>query len=206
MGLKPARISISQGELKGRSIPLPPAVAGHRHFTPALFKDAAFQLLENNVTPGPFWDLCAGSGQMAMEALSRGYDPVYLVELDRQRFQWLKNRVCAGYSVQLHNKDFLRVVPLILAPEDGSTVCFVDLPYSFWQRDGSCEKLESFLDNLRKHQEGRPLPYILVQAPAPWRIKQEAVQAWLKSAYGTDQRDYRGQKLILLTPDSPQNA
>ena len=90
--------------------------------------------------------------------------------------------------------------------EDGSTVCFVDLPYSFWQRDGSCEKLESFLDNLRKHQEGRPLPYILVQAPAPWRIKQEAVQAWLKSAYGTDQRDYRGQKLILLTPDSPQNA
>tara|TARA_B100001939_G_scaffold259339_1_gene226327 strand:- start:50681 stop:51289 length:609 start_codon:yes stop_codon:yes gene_type:complete len=202
VGLKTARISISQGELKGRSFPLPPAVAGHRHFTPALLKDAAFQLLENSLEPGPFWDLCAGSGQMAMEALSRGYDPVHLVELDRQRFQWLKNRVCSGYSVQLHNKDFLRVAPLILAVQKSNSVCFVDLPYSFWGRDGSCEKLESFLESLRKHQEGRPLPYILVQAPMVWKIRTESVLSWKEEMYSQEQRDYRGQKLIMLTPNS----
>lgn len=197
--MKVARISIGQGQFKGRSIPLPPAVSGHRHFTPSLLKEAAFQLLENTITPGAFWDLCSGSGQMGLEALSRGYDPVHLVELDRSRFQWLKNRVCPDFSVTLHNKDFLRLAP-ILAGQQQNTVCFIDLPYSFWKKDRTCEKLESFMGNLRRSQEGRVLPYILVQAPCLWEIGSEEVSQWIQTAFDLQQRDYRGQHLILLSP------
>tara|TARA_Y100001937_G_scaffold116049_2_gene167547 strand:+ start:1004 stop:1609 length:606 start_codon:yes stop_codon:yes gene_type:complete len=199
VGLKAIRISIGGGEFKGKSIPLPPAVAGHRHFTPSLLKEAAFQILANTVPSGPFWDLCSGSGQMALEALSRGYEPVHLVELDRQRFQWLKNRVCPGYKVTLHNKDFVRVAPLILT-EPRSAVCFIDLPYSFWNRDGSCERLEGFFESIRKHSPGGSVPCILVQAPDRWKILSPELGAWIENTYIAESRDYRGQWLHLFQP------
>ncbi|MCB1169969.1 MAG: RsmD family RNA methyltransferase, partial [Leptospiraceae bacterium] len=144
--MKSQSIAISGGEFRGRKIPLPPAVSGHRHFTPSLLKEAVFQLLNNRGIPGPFWDLCTGSGQMGLEALSRGFQPVHMVELDRSRFSWLR-KVCREYEVTLHNKDFLRTPSMILEGRSSNTVCFLDLPYSFWNRE-ICPKLDAFLQGL----------------------------------------------------------
>jgi 16S rRNA G966 N2-methylase RsmD len=199
MGLSSGHFSISAGQFKGRRFSMPPAVAGHRHVTPGILKEAAFQLMENHGEPGSFWDLCSGSGQMGLEALSRGYSPVHLVELDRTRFQDLKKR-CRGYSVRLHNKDFVRVVPLI-ANDEGRTVVFLDLPYSFWNRDGSCAHIDQFVQALLDQEPAR-LPLVLIQAPARWSPRRN--QALLEAQYSIESREYRGQLLIVLVPLDPR--
>lgn len=196
--MKSSKITISAGQYRGRKISLPPAVAGHRHFTPALLKEAVFQILENRQHKGTFWDLCSGSGQMGLEALSRGYSPVHLVELDRQRFQWLKREV-KGYPVILHNKDFLRTVPQIL---EAPSVCFLDLPYSFWDRE-MCPRLDTFLGSFQKHGEVGQFPFILVQAPQRYTVSGQELKEFLDRTFSMETRDYRGRFLILLEPLHP---
>ena len=198
MGLKSESIAISGGQFRGRKIPLPPAVSGHRHFTPSLLKEAVFQLLNNRGSSGPFWDLCTGSGQMGLEALSRGFQPVHMVELDRSRFSWLR-KVCREYPVTLHNKDFLRTPPMILEARSPNTVCFLDLPYSFWSRD-QCPKLDAFLHGLQKAHTDEPLPFIVVQAPHRYSISSEELEYWVNASYQWEFREYRGRYLILLDP------
>ncbi|MCB1166596.1 MAG: RsmD family RNA methyltransferase [Leptospiraceae bacterium] len=199
MGLKGQQksVSITGGIFRGRKIPLPPAVHGHRHTTPGLVKEAVFQLLENRgYARQPFWDLCGGSGQMALEALSRGFEPVHLVELDRGRFHWLR-QVVRDYKVRLHNKDFLRTLPLLTAGPQRS-VCYLDLPYSFWQRDGGCEKLQSLFAWLQSNDPPL-LPLLLVQAPRPFDAA--SMEPWIAEHYKAEQRDYRGQWLLLYDPE-----
>lgn len=199
----------------------PPSASGQANFTTALMKEAFFQLLENSVdvrtAPIPFWDLCAGSGQMGLEALSRGFSPVHLNEPDNRRFSFLlKNLGNFRSEVVLHNKDFRR---LALALRDSpEQVLYIDPPYSFWNPDG-CPPIDEFCtriwggdssatgadDGLRKSSAGFSSDQyrnwiIAVQGPQPYQSWRNTLPtAKTIPAIHAEFRSYRKQTLTILT-------
>jgi 16S rRNA G966 N2-methylase RsmD len=194
MALSPERttyVTVQQGIFRGRKIALPPALHGHRHFTSSLMKEALFQLIDV-YRPCAFFDLCAGSGQIAVEALSRGFTPVHCVERDERRFAFLV-RELAAYDLTLHKKDFRRMAPLIA--EQGG-VAFLDVPYSFWNQDGVCYHLEDFLIKLRSAMKGQPV-VLALQSPHTVRFSNRDIEQWLLE-YGITQRRYRSHTLSLV--------
>ncbi|MBW7856748.1 MAG: RsmD family RNA methyltransferase [Leptonema sp. (in: Bacteria)] len=180
-------VSVQQGEMRGKKILLPPAIHGHRHFTSALIKEALFQICEP-YKPAAFFDLCAGSAQIAVEALSRGFSPVHCVERDDGRFSFLVEQL-KGIDIILHKKDFRRMASVITC----HSVVFLDVPYSFWQRDGSCELIEDFLVKLLENSKLSIL--LAIQSPTPISFKKEKLQNLLEQGVS---RDYRGHTLFTV--------
>ncbi|MFA5583202.1 MAG: RsmD family RNA methyltransferase [Bacteriovoracaceae bacterium] len=86
-----------------------------------------------------FIDLCAGSGAMGFEALSRGADEVFLVESGRQAFKALKDnheRLEKAFSdlnrVNTFSMDAVKWLSQFMSFElaqDEQTILFMDPPY-----------------------------------------------------------------------------
>lgn len=142
---------IQSGALKGRKIPLPNPVHGHLHFTPAKFKKTVFSILESLYLSGKlskkdsiFIDLFGGSGQMGFESLSRGFENVIIIELERKRFQSiLEFSNILKLNLQLHNKDSFRFAKN-LNFTDKVPIFYIDPPYTFWETQSS--KLKELLN------------------------------------------------------------
>mgnify|MGYP002036835943 CR=1 FL=1 len=78
-----------------------------------------------------FLDLCAGTGQMALEAASRG-SRVVAAEPDRRRFELLKKLVSEWkvQDIQLINAKAQAVIERLQEQEEGAFHCvFIDPPY-----------------------------------------------------------------------------
>lgn len=190
-------IPVQKGILKGKKIPLPPSLKGHRNVTSSLIKEAVFQLIDNfygvqfngiKRYPVAFFDLCAGSGQMGVEALSRGFNPVHIVEKDRQRFEFilqnLKNFKNKNSTLIFHQKDFRRFYDDILNTQHAAI--FIDLPYSFWNENGACPHLDHFFykfveyyvsmkNHTSKDYVGKYI--ILIQSPLVYNFPQHLIQS-----------------------------
>lgn len=85
-------LKVQTGKFKGKSIETPPAIAGNTNFTPAILKKSVFDIIGSLVLKGrlieeesAFVDFFAGSGQMGLEAVSRGFARVVLYELAWER-------------------------------------------------------------------------------------------------------------------------
>ena len=94
---------IHRGVLQGRHFRYPPSSQGYSCFTPGVLKEAVFELLLNRISQRDyeagdyaFFDLLAGSGQMALEALSLGFQKVYISEIDALRIAHIKKQL--GYE------------------------------------------------------------------------------------------------------------
>ena len=111
---------ILQGKYRRKALPVLAPVKGHDNSTPRKVKEALFQMVENQISSyerAIFYDLFAGSGQMGMEAISRGAFYTCFYEIDRIRFsnilQWLlQNSESAPF--QLKRQDAFRQLPKIL--------------------------------------------------------------------------------------------
>ncbi len=191
---KKIHIPIQKGKLKGKKIPLPPSLNGHRNFTSSLIKEAMFQLIENyygikldgNVTYHiGFFDLCAGSGQIGMEAYSRGFHPVHIVERDKKRFDFilenLRNYKIKGSHIYFHQKDFRRLADDIV--QISKSAVFIDLPYSFWNSN-TCLHLDHFFykffktlkEKYPRIENKKDYKYIvIVQSPKPYPLKEQYI-------------------------------
>lgn len=165
-------LRISAGRFRGRRVRTPPAAGGHLSFTPSLVKEALFQLLENSGA-GPaegycFIDNCAGSGQIALEALSRGYEPVLAVEPDRRRFSAIRALTKEyGGELELHARDLRRCAPVVL--RFARAIVFLDPPYTFWEQD-RCPPIDVLLGQTAEGLEQTPLSSVIwaVQGPASY--------------------------------------
>ena len=81
------------GNMKGKKIPIPRAIAGHQNMTTQKIKESIFNIILN-FFPDPektvFCDLFSGSGQIGIEALSRGFCYIIFCERDSLRLARLK--------------------------------------------------------------------------------------------------------------------
>lgn len=84
-------IRVIAGEMKGRLIPFNNRKFDDADITPQKVKGALFSMIGEWLHGRGFLDLFAGSGQIGIEALSRGADPVVFNETDKKRHQFIKS-------------------------------------------------------------------------------------------------------------------
>lgn len=160
-------LRVQTGKLKGKSIETPPAIAGNMNFTPAVVKKSVFDVLGSLVLKGrlipedsAFIDFFAGSGQMALEALSRGFARIVLYELAWERSDSLRKLFDKiGGTREIFRKDVFRFYDKLDIPEK-SRVYFLDPPYSFWDKKN--EKLKNLVEALLKEES---TVVVFVQSP-----------------------------------------
>ncbi|HOT44421.1 MAG TPA: RsmD family RNA methyltransferase [Spirochaetota bacterium] len=83
-------IRVTAGALKGRLIPFDNRKFDDADITPQKVKGAIFSMIGEWLNGKGFLDLFAGSGQIGIEALSRGADPVVFNDTDYKRVQFMK--------------------------------------------------------------------------------------------------------------------
>lgn len=122
-------VRIVTGTYRGRQIP-----SGRRlrqiRLTSTRLKEAVFSMLGPDLNGRTFLDLCAGSGQMGLEALSRGAH-VELNEPDHRRrrqirallYQWR-----AGVA-GLHSAKAQHLIPQLAAAGRRFDIVYADPPY-----------------------------------------------------------------------------
>lgn len=86
-----ATLRVLAGDYKGRVIPFTGEGAPGADVTTQKVKKAFFDIMGARTLDARFLDLYAGSGQIAVEALSRGAAFAVANELDRQRAEGIKN-------------------------------------------------------------------------------------------------------------------
>ncbi len=176
--MQPQKFKICRGFLKGRRFPYPAPSQGHSSFTPSLVKEAVFEILlrhinqrKHELSNYAFFDLCAGSGQMALEALSLGFRPVYISEVDAKRLRHIREmscvlqRYCPAPVLQIYKYDFRRMLKMIHA--HSHAVLYLDMPYSFWQ-NGKQNVAANFVKRLHESwilESQCLLLWLLVQGP-----------------------------------------
>ncbi len=141
--------SVIRGSMKNKKIPAPANVHGHTHRTSQKLKEALFQIIENhfsNLNEVIFWDIYAGSGQIGIEAISRGFKYIVFCEQNPQRYskltQWLNKNHCDTVS-RTTRSDARRALEKAIKDHPcswkvplpffcDSLIVFLDPPYSFF--------------------------------------------------------------------------
>ena len=121
---------IVTGILKGRTIPFNPRRQGPIRLTPSRLKEAVFTMLGADLEDQSFLDLCAGCGQIGLEAYSRGAR-VTLNEPDQRRHahlrallqQWGLN------EIELHRVRAQSLIPRLEAQQRPFHIAYLDPPY-----------------------------------------------------------------------------
>lgn len=85
------QLRIIGGEWKRRMLPFAPI--DHLRPTPDRVRETLFNWLMWDIQNAQVLDLCAGSGALSFEALSRGASHVTLVEPDAKQAQFLKENI-----------------------------------------------------------------------------------------------------------------
>ncbi len=81
------------GKLKKRLIPFQNKKFGYADVTPQKIKGALFSIIGEDFSNQSFLDLYACSGQIGIEAISRGAQLVVMNEIDKSRFDFIKSLV-----------------------------------------------------------------------------------------------------------------
>jgi 16S rRNA (guanine(966)-N(2))-methyltransferase RsmD len=84
---------ITAGSLRGRHIPFNAKKFGNAEVTPQKLKGALFSILGESLEGRVFLDLFSCSGQVGLEAVSRGCRLVVFNERDRRRFEFIRSIV-----------------------------------------------------------------------------------------------------------------
>jgi len=126
-------MKIVTGILKGASISGP---GKHNTFRPTenRTREALFNILESGNYHGSFLDIFAGSGAVGIEAFSRGYEPVLLVENNKEHARIIRSNL-----KHIQTKFSLKTLPKLVQwkardflnrTKELYDVVFADPPYS----------------------------------------------------------------------------
>lgn len=123
-------LSIIAGLLKNHKIEL--VEDSRTRYTPSKVKNSVFSILESkkDINHSVFLDLCAGSGQMGFEALSRGASIVHFVDISNSSIKTLKSnvqRLMVCENIRIFKKDVIR---FLNTPPQTYDVIFIDPPFS----------------------------------------------------------------------------
>jgi len=123
---------IIAGSLKGRRIPFRSAGYGDAAATPQKLKEALFSILGEDLSGHSFLDLFAGSGQMGLEAASRGCALVVFNEADRRRTEFIKRLAVQwglGDTVRFHSLPAHACIKMLERQGQGFDYLYIDPPY-----------------------------------------------------------------------------
>lgn len=125
-------VRIISGTLRGKIIPFLNSRYGDADITSQKVKGALFSMLGEHLNGKVFIDLFSGSGQIGVEALSRGADLVVFNESDRSRFRFIKDFADAirtennSIILNMMAEDALKYISARGIKAD---IIFVDPPY-----------------------------------------------------------------------------
>ena len=142
-------LTVLKGKYKNRKIPIPKKIHGHNNVTPQKIKESIFQIIENQIDSyedSIFIDLFAGSGQMGIEAASRGFVHNYFFDISRDRIaqikQWSQQNISSVYQnctfdVKDGTREFLKIIKgssyvnefINSHPSLKDVIVFADPPY-----------------------------------------------------------------------------
>ena len=128
---------IITGKLKGRTIPFDVRKHGDARVTPGKIKEATFAILGARLVNLHFLDLFSCSGQIGLEAYSRGAR-VLLNEPDRRRHGFISMLLRdwgADRQVRLTNQPAERLLPLLESEQQAFDVIYADPPYQLMHDD-----------------------------------------------------------------------
>jgi len=123
-------LRIVTGSLRGRTIPFSTKRHGQVRVTSSRLKEAVFDMLGGWLEGQAFLDLCAGSGQIALEAHSRGAR-VTVTEPDSRRHAQLR-RLVGEWQVsglELLNTKAQMIIPTLAGAGRQFDVVYADPPY-----------------------------------------------------------------------------
>jgi 16S rRNA (guanine966-N2)-methyltransferase len=126
------KVRVIAGSLRGRTIPFSISKYDDADITPQKVKEALFSIIGEDLYGKSFLDLYAGSGQVGIEAISRGADPVILNEYDGKRFHFIKSfleGINISAEILLYNMHSFRLLKLLGKRERRADFIFIDIPY-----------------------------------------------------------------------------
>lgn len=132
---------ITAGTARGREIVCPPGLDVRP--TASKIRQAFFNILRNKVENARFLDLCAGSGLMGLEALSRGAAELVSIDESRNMVKVIEGNVAKlNFSAQVFQSDVRSIMSHL--PKDHFDIIFADPPYK-------SRLSESILNNVAKN-------------------------------------------------------
>ncbi len=136
------RVRITGGEARGRLVAGPEGL--ELRPTGSKVRQAFFNICANKLYECSFLDLCAGTGLIGLEALSRGASSLIFVEENRKAARAIEgNLKYLGYEAEVICSDLRRVLPIL--NRKSFDIIFADPPY----KSGLYESILSLVD---KHE------------------------------------------------------
>jgi 16S rRNA (guanine(966)-N(2))-methyltransferase RsmD len=133
-------LRITGGEARGRSITGPEGL--ELRPTGSKVRQAFFNIVGFELNACRFLDLCAGTGLMGIEALSRGAQSLISVELNRPTAKTIEHNLRhLGYDAEVICGDVLKVIPVLEA--GAFDIIFADPPY----KSGLHERIIELVEN-----------------------------------------------------------
>jgi 16S rRNA (guanine966-N2)-methyltransferase len=123
---------IIAGSIKGRIIPFINSKYGNADITSQIVKEAYFDIISPHIRSSHFLDLFACSGQIGLEAFSRGASLVCSVEKDRRRFSFIsdfKKKLSLNESFAVYCSDAYAFIRLCAARKTTFDLVYLDPPY-----------------------------------------------------------------------------
>jgi 16S rRNA (guanine966-N2)-methyltransferase len=143
-------LRIISGERKGRVIK---TVAGSRtRPTTDKVKESLFNILQFKLSGSYVLDLFSGTGNLGLEALSRGAEKTVFVEKDKKALQVLHENCCSlGYAecADILPYDVKKALPLLSEQSMLFDIVFMDPPYYQGFEVPTIQSLDK--DNLVRH-------------------------------------------------------
>lgn len=160
------------GKAKGRRLETP--TGDDVRPTTEVVKEAVFSVLQFMIEGRSFLDLFAGSGQMGIEALSRGASKAVFVDSDKRSVALVKKNLdSTGLSAHasVHNKDS---VAFLDSCGEKFDIAFLDPPYKTGTLERALEKIGSVMN---------PGGLILCEHPAEEQLAEKIGDFVIKKQY-----------------------
>jgi 16S rRNA (guanine(966)-N(2))-methyltransferase RsmD len=188
------QLRIVAGSLRGRRLHC--TVNPHLRPMPDMVRQALFSILGDAVPGQPFYDLFAGTGAVGLEAVSRGAQPVVLVERDPRTANEIARHLREfdiADRAEVHRADVYRWVEHWQAPGEPVNI-FLGPPFPHYDR-----RLESLIQALADLQwKAAPGSVLVLQGDrtAP-RVEE------LPDAEHWEERNYGRNRLLIWVKESP---
>ena len=132
---------IIAGKFKGRRLKTPKTSA----IRPTIdrVKESVFRILQNQITHAKFLDLCAGSGSIGLEAISRGAESVTFVDRHSDAIQLIRcNLHLCGldtkiHQIQLRKSSVQKAIKVLGNKSESYDLIYFDPPYDSRIYEGS---------------------------------------------------------------------